>query len=337
MSRPSDRSRAWPVLTALLLSCCEPAEATREEAAPVAPKKPVAPPPEPAPPSVPEAPVVPPPPSPSTPASLEAAIEAATALWVPAGRTFDCGCAFTRGGKVTHGACRYETRADDEAARRLEWTHVVPPETFGSERACWTRPGCVDGEKRAVSGVDCCLATDPEFVRMHADLFNLVPMIQEIVDDRAGYPFSELDGEPRMYGRCDFEVDHAIKEVEPPDAIRGDIARVLLYMAEVYPDGVTLSPLQARRMKAWAAADPPDELERARAAAITEIQGVPNPWIQPSGELQAATDAAEAAEPTEPVEAAEPTEPAGATEAPGEPPADPPAQAGAPAVPRAAG
>jgi deoxyribonuclease-1 len=261
---------------------CEAEEATRDEekaptltrpTAPAAPVKDAAPDPEPEPPSA---------PMPKTPATFEAASEVAASLWVPSARTFDCGCGFTPAGRVTHGACRYETRADDDAARTLKWAHVVPPGELGASRACWTAQGCKDASGATVSGVACCVATDPLFVHMHADLFNLVPMIQELADDRAGYPFGELDGEPRMYGRCDFEVDHALGEVEPPDAIRGDIARVYLYMADTYPEAVKLSPLQAKRMQAWAAADPPDADERARAAAITKIQGVGNPWIEPA-------------------------------------------------------
>jgi deoxyribonuclease I len=267
-------------LAGALPCACEPTEATRDDAKPSAPTRPVAPTPPPheqAPAPEPEQPTGGP--RPNTPATFEAAVEAAASLWVPAARTFDCGCGFTAGNRVTHGACRYETRADDNAARTLEWAHVVPEVELGGSRPCWTAQGCKDASGAAVSGVSCCLATDEAFARMHADLFNVVPMIQELADDRAGYPFGELDGEPRMYGRCDFEVDHALGEVEPPDAIRGDIARIYLYMADTYPDAVTLSPLQVKRMQAWAAGDPPDADERARAAAITKIQGRPNPWI----------------------------------------------------------
>lgn len=281
------------MIALVLAAACEPTEATREEE-----PKPATKPQAPAPPKVEPEPEPEPPaaPVPTPPATFEAAIEAAASLWVPSSRTFDCGCGFTPAGRVTHGACRYETRADEDAARTLRWAHVVPPSDLGASRKCWTAPSCKTKSGEAVSGVECCLATDAVFARMHADLFNIVPMIQELADDRAGYPFGELEGEPRMYGRCDFEVDHSLGEVEPPEAIRGDIARIYLYMADTYPDSVKLSPLQAKRMKAWSAADPPDADERARAAAITKIQGVPNRWIEaaspaPSGDAKASADA----------------------------------------------
>ena len=290
------------VLALGLLAACNATEATRDEAEPTPrtrPQAPPAPPPETAA-QAPE-PEPPPAPVPAAPASFEAAVEAASSLWQPAGRTFGCGCGFTSAGRITHGACRYETRADEDAAHTLRWTHVVPPSELGASRPCWTAPNCKDDSGRVVSGVACCLATDDLFARMHADLFNIVPMIQELDDDRAGYPFGELDGEPRMYGRCDFEVDHTLGEVEPPDAIRGDVARIYLYMADTYPDGVTLSPLQAKRMQAWAAADPPDDDERRRAAAITKIQGVPNPWIEPAPpKAERAAENEPAAEPEPP-------------------------------------
>ena len=66
---------------------------------------------------------------------------------------------------------------------------------------------------------------------------------------------------------------------EPPQARRGEVARAYLYMDATYPDALSLSPLERRRLGKWAAEDPPDEFERARAKAIGAMQGVPHPWL----------------------------------------------------------
>jgi deoxyribonuclease-1 len=218
------------------------------------------------------------PPRPKTPASFAAAEEAARAVWADTARTFFCECEYTPDNHVSHARCGYEPRADIETARTMRWTHVVPPQELGGTRPCWTRSSCTTADGRAVMGVECCIATDPEFLAMYTDLFNLVPAVEEIVHDRAGYPFAEIEGEQRMYGRCDFEVDEGESEVEPPDDVRGDVARIYLYMDRTYPDALALTPLQRRRFEQWTEADPPDDPERQRAAAIAERQGLPNPW-----------------------------------------------------------
>lgn len=44
----------------------------------------------------------------------------------------------------------------------------------------------------------------------------------------------EIIGENRAYGQCDFEYDKVNKTVEPAEKIRGDIARIQLYLEDKY-------------------------------------------------------------------------------------------------------
>ncbi len=266
-----------------------PPKATKPVPPPPPPKQDREPSPEPAAPAK---------PLPKTHASLPAAIEAAQTLWADARRSFLCGCPFRADGRVNHAGCGYAARADDEAAKRIAWTHLVPPLEFGGDRKCWMASGCKDAEGKSATGVQCCVATDPEFVAMYTDLHNLVPMIEEVANDRAGARFGEIDGEDRLYGRCDFEVDTEQGVAEPPPARRGDVARAYLYMDATYPGALSLSPLERRRLATWAAEDPPDESERARAQAISAAQGVPNPWLtdEAIGAAAAPTPGAEPAE-----------------------------------------
>ncbi len=85
---------------------------------------------------------------------------------------------------------------------------------------------------------------------------------------------------------------------QPPDIQRGDIARALFFMAIRYegdvpgePDlelvekvgGISANASKMGRLSVllhWNEEDPPDEAERARDAAVREIQGNSNPFVR---------------------------------------------------------
>ena len=95
---------------------------------------------------------------------------------------------------------------------------------------------------------------------MESDLHNLVPAVGELNGDRSNLPFSMIEGEPREYGACDFEVNLAADRVEPRPEVRGNIARTYFYMSSTY--GLPISE------------------ERERNRRITAIQGNVNPFVE---------------------------------------------------------
>jgi len=112
---------------------------------------------------------------------------------------------------------------------------------------------------------------------MEADLHNLVPAIGEVNGDRSNFRFAMIEGEPRVYGQCDFEVDFKERKAEPRDAIRGDIARTYFYMADRYK--LTISKQQRQLFNAWHRTDPVDVWETERNKRIGDIQGNLNSYI----------------------------------------------------------
>jgi deoxyribonuclease-1 len=62
-----------------------------------------------------------------------------------------------------------------------------------------------------------------------------------------------------------------------PDAVKGDIARAMFYMAETY--GFNLSNQDRQLFTVWAKQDPPDAWEQTRHQRIAAIQGRDNPFI----------------------------------------------------------
>ena len=105
-------------------------------------------------------------------------------------------------------------------------------------------------------------------------------MVGELNGARANHEFGEVPEERRLYGQCDFETDPERKIIEPALGIRGDIARVYLYMHHVYGDALPLTPAQQALFEAWHAQDPPDDWERSRNRAIARMQGAGNPLIE---------------------------------------------------------
>lgn len=101
---------------------------------------------------------------------------------------------------------------------------------------------------------------------MEADLHNLAPAIGEINGNRSNYSFAMLEGEPRVYGACDFEVGFKGRKAEPRAEIRGNIARIYWYMHDTY--GLRISGKQQRLFEVWDKLGPVDEWEVERKVRV---------------------------------------------------------------------
>ncbi|WP_348703119.1 endonuclease [uncultured Neptuniibacter sp.] len=163
-------------------------------------------------------------------------------------------------------SCGYKPRKNANRASRIEWEHVMPAWAFGHQMQCWQQGG-----RKACGKI-------PQFKKMESDMHNLVPAIGEVNGDRSNYSFTQLAGEPRVYGACDMEVDFKARKVEPTDAVRGDIARTYFYMRDRY--GLNLSKQQTQLLNAWNKLDPVDAWEIERNRSIKEIQGNGNPYVE---------------------------------------------------------
>ena len=194
----------------------------------------------------------------------------------PNASTFYCACNIKWTGKKgmpDSESCGYTPRNEltkkgnvNKRAKRIEWEHVMPAFRFGSQLQCWQ-----NGGRKACKKVKA-------FKQMEGDLHNLVPAVGELNADRSNYRFGMIEGEKRRYGQCDFEVEFKAKKAEPPEAVRGDIARTYFYMADRY--GLKLSKSQRKLLGVWDRSDPVDNWERERNQAIDEIQGNGNSYIQ---------------------------------------------------------
>ena len=192
--------------------------------------------------------------------------------------TFYCACRY-HDRKPDHKSCGYAIRKRARRAKRTEVEHVMPASRFGRTFESWSmgHPDCARHGK-PYRGRECAEQVSETFALMESDLYNLQPTVGEINGDRLHYEWGEIRGERREYGACDIEIKD--QRVEPPAAVRGDIARTYLYMAWAYPERVTLSVEELERFARWDREDPPSEAERARARRIASIQGNRQPFIR---------------------------------------------------------
>ena len=190
-------------------------------------------------------------------------------------QTFYCGCAYDgTTNKVDLNGCGYRIRKDPRRAGRVEWEHVVPAWAIGHQRQCWQNGGRSN-----------CSKSDPVYAKAEGDLHNLTPAIGEINNDRSNYRFSVWTRSPSatesMYGQCKMLVDFKGRKVQPPENVRGKIARITFYMVNEYD--LALSPQERRLYCVWAKAYPVDRWEQIRNQRIAAVQGNTNPFIsQPS-------------------------------------------------------
>ena len=182
--------------------------------------------------------------------------------------TFYCGCAIDYS-KVKPSpdllSCGYVPRKQKKRAKRLEWEHVVPVSLIASRLSCWENGGRKSCKK------------DKRFKIMESDLHNLVPSIGELNGDRSNRRFGLVDNELRVYGNCDFEINYETDLVEPRPTIRGDIARIWLYIHQVYE--LDLKESELLLFQNWDELDPVSDWECFKDKNIYLIQGRHNNFV----------------------------------------------------------
>lgn len=189
------------------------------------------------------------------------------------GTTFYCGCKYTpkgkSGGIIDFESCGYKPRKSVERAKRLEWEHIVPAWYLGHHLACWKEGNerCIDKNSKKFKGRKCCSKVDTNFIKAEGDLMNLVPEVGELNGDRGALPYGVVPGEIRKYGQCDFEADK--KVAEPKENIRGDVARVWLYMMKKY--NLVIADDIIKTLKKWETLDPIDKEENYRKSLLIDL------------------------------------------------------------------
>ena len=163
----------------------------------------------------------------------------------------------------------------NKRSTRVEWEHKISAEEFGRQLGCWV-PYVDENGKRRSARYNCQRNSDI-FKNMDGDLFNLEPAVGEINGDRSNFRYSMIEGEERVYGACDAEVDFKQRVFEPMPTIRGDIARTYLYFILEY--GMKVSKKQKQLYDAWNKLDPVSPQECKIHALKAKEMKKENPFV----------------------------------------------------------
>ena len=192
-------------------------------------------------------------------------------------QTFYCGCSFNQDKTINFEGC-YEPIEKWANKIKVEQEHVVPASFFGNYRACWKKPDeCKLSENKFKGNRKCCRDTDLEFRKAEADLHNFKPAIGQLNAWRSNKPFG-LISEENHIGGCDFEVDDDLDLAEPRDSVKGDIARVFLYMMDAWD--MPLDDTQKNMYIEWSISDPVTDKEKEINKKVCEVQGNSNNFVE---------------------------------------------------------
>lgn len=161
-------------------------------------------------------------------------------LYAQGGKSFFCDKAFTKKGfLLTDG-------------------YVYPLADIRSALSCGTSRECKQ---------------DNRYRQIASDMHNMIPVRNRTEMKRRNVRYENL-GETIREDDCGMRESAGF--FEPPERIKGDVARTVAYMVDTYD----LPWLGATAVfKGWNREDPPDDTELTRHQRIAEIQGNENPFV----------------------------------------------------------
>lgn len=200
--------------------------------------------------------------------------------------TFYCGCKYRKIGEgygdrsslvLDEGSCDYRPRRGSADNKKIVWHRLVPRYFYGVQRQCWkdSKSECKGKGEECISKY--CEKTDNVYKQMNSDMHNMFPVIDEIDRDRSFFSHADIDGEQRIYGGCNVEINYDMRSIEPREEIKGDIGRAWLHMIKKYK--LKVRPDYVVEMLRWSKKDRSDDWERVRNERIYEIQGDRNDYI----------------------------------------------------------
>lgn len=198
--------------------------------------------------------------------------------------TIYCSAEFDSNKKVTAPE-GFTTTKYLKRSKKVEWEHIVPAENFGRTFSEW-REGhklCKNNKGKAFKGRRCAEKVNTEYRYMQSDMYNLYPAIGAVNALRSNYNFTMLPASKSDFGSCAMKIDD--RKAEPPEGVRGQIARTYLYMEDTYKR-YSMSKAQRQLMNVWDKMYPVTAWECLRAEKIYKIQSNENKIVKSRCDLK---------------------------------------------------
>ncbi|MGP4844647.1 endonuclease [Marinobacter sp. 1Y8] len=172
-------------------------------------------------------------------------------LYPDGGKTFFCEKAFSKKGfLITQG-------------------YIYPLAHIRSALKCGTLSQCENNER---------------YRYIASDLHNMIPVQSSVELWRRNAKYAQLT-EKQSTEKCDIR--STLREIEPPDAIKGDVARAIAYMAQTYQLPLAIQP---QIVIQWSNDDPPDDHELRINTLIENLQGNSNPFVSDPSQITSVAD-----------------------------------------------
>lgn len=174
---------------------------------------------------------------------------------------------YANGGTELYCGVKFEGDQSNPIGEKLSVEHAYPANEIAEHY-----PQCTDRTCK-----------NPAAERAMVDLNNLWPAVARVNSSRGKARFGEVVGGSTSMSICLDRDGGADPIVEPRDAVKGDLARSVVYMHFVYGMPIENAATDAQTLITWMKADPPDAAEIARNAKIIELQGAGNPLVAANG------------------------------------------------------
>lgn len=114
---------------------------------------------------------------------------------------------------------------------------------------------------------------DNRYRQIASDLHNMVPVRSRIEMQRRNVRYDDIGAAAKPN---DCGIRESAQFFEPPEHVKGDVARTVAYMVDTYglPWLGSTSVFQG-----WNRLDPPDDTELTRHRRVAQIQGNENPFV----------------------------------------------------------
>lgn len=170
----------------------------------------------------------------------------------------------------------------EQRSARMEWEHIVPAENFGRTFPEWSKghKNCTSNKGKKYKGRSCAEQESEAFRYMYTDMYNLYPSVGLVNYLRGNFnftQFSKQDNVKNIFGSCEMKISR--NKAEPPDNVKGLIARTYFYMEQTYPRYKIGEPMRAI-LKTWNKIYPVTRWECKRAYRIEKIQGNANKIVK---------------------------------------------------------
>ena len=146
--------------------------------------------------------------------------------------------------------CMRKRYLKEDPTKAVIFARIVPQTLMAEGLACYKEDICTDMMGKKYHGKRCCRKRDKTYKAYEKDMFNIMSI----------------------------EKDNAYLQINPPEHYRGNIARVFLYMHQVYK--LALSEDIRMKYEKWDKQDAVDKKECNIYKIIFKIQHKANPWLQ---------------------------------------------------------